>query len=1181
MEVAKNVYGSSTNAKDTFTTLAMSNNVAGAGQNIQQNSQINCWGMGDCAQYSDNISYAGGDIGGDEGTGFNDVSYVQQQGNLVQVAILSTAASHCSTSLVGRTIASVIPQSVLVVSTLNCKVGDHLTIDRAPASGFPNAEDIEVLGFQGSSITAVYRCNHSSGALVEPSIVLVLDSSYQFGQDRVLVNLSTLTYSTGRVTSISGGGFIGTTTAWSASMVGGDVINPGVIALSTDDYHGNPFSIANPLKSWYQIKIIASPTLLGIHHFSVAGDGAYEGNGPGNGNYIVRPGARALRIVSNTVYLEANTFPWTAGDNVELAICPYPDVHGHLEQFIGYTPGGSYRSAYDFRNVGARTFQQGIYLGFGGDIGYAMDADSVAWGLGFSVDRAGTGYNTGPTQSGISYLAQANQTGSGFFGSKYAGLKFQGGALTGGLFGNADTGQLLFGNGNSTDTATTSLYTDAIALGNSFPAWGLKTNLILYGDGGGAGGPIVLAKSSNQRNYRTWYGSPNSPAGADSVLYSKDISGSGWLNFWSWGDAAGRFYRAQPSGLTNLSAMFMEINDPTQTVSPATNQGSSLNCEDTLVWDGSQAKSRPWCTGTDTDYTGNNAHSEWDLMGLSQELFYGNSTPYTFLKSNDLGILSFGKDSTFYGIHKLAQLDASGLTQNRHFSFQDSSGTVALLESTQTVIAPQTFTSSMTILNRVTIEATPDTTNDSILDLNVKDNGTDHFGGFNILGIDAGVKPFFSFSNVPDSVYYGDMEAESDHALLFYSPTRIDLNLAVSVPATGLVGIRTFDPSCGFDVADGSITNRGANNGIYVVDPGSVSAAAFEARESSISVRDYTLVFDTVPASVGQKLGVTAINGNYVHIGGVGDQSGSGSGGSGLPLPNGDTSYTQREASPTITGSWTFGGTSTTLSSVNIASMTVRLRGTVVLATATVALNQDLPLQLGPGQGTGFGNNGGSFNEIDLYVGGAIQGTITNGSWNVNSAAKINNSNGSASLPSYSFSNCTGCGLALNSGNKDVSMNTNGAEREKWYTGGGVIVNSSITASNPVDIAVLAKGSMTATGVITSTSGFIGGPSTFTALNIGPRSIISSTWSARACDGMSMIYSTGSIAANTTLTITASDPGLGGTAICAPTVGPIFLTDITTQGPGLKSVTGLPASFTIKNEDIANTQGYWTEFWIK
>lgn len=700
--LGENQAGGLTSAKQTNTTIGLNSNSNASGQNLQQGNFVNCYGMGDCAQYTTFVTYAEGDVSGDEGQGFNDVSQVKQQGNLDLATIISTATSKCRTTLGMPVTASISQQNILVVSTANCNIGDHLTIGRIAATGNPNTEDIAVLGVVGSSITAVWKTTQLTGALVEPSVVLTLNSVYQFGQDRVLVNLSTITYSTGTIASIVGGGFNGLNTVWVSTMVGGDAITPGVVSISSDDYGGLPYSQSSQvLKSWYEIATVVSTNSIGIFTDSVAGDAGYRGKGPGNGKYTIRPGARVLRLstdgstnVTSPIYLQANSFPWKAGDSVEEIITPYPDVHGHLEQLAGYTPGGTYRDAYNITNVGARTFQNGITLNY--NMSSDVTADTVAWGNGFYVEHSNVGYEANSTQSGKSFLALATPTGGGF-GSNSAGYTFQGGLASGGMYANADSGKLILGVPTASSTTPgTSFFTDSTSLGNNLQTWDLQSNLILYGDWAGQGGPIFKARAGSSRDFQTAYGPLGTRPGAEGALYTKFVAGAP-SNLWSWGDMFNRIYRGFNNGGGNdWAATMVEIDSPTLTVSAATNQGSDLACSDTAVWDGSAVQSRPWCFSTETNGVGNNAPTEWDLLSLAPDNSYNVSQPYTFFNVNNTGIVGFGKQDYHFSVHKMEHLDPSNLTADRTVTMPDASGTLPLLQSTETWSAGQTFVSSVT-----------------------------------------------------------------------------------------------------------------------------------------------------------------------------------------------------------------------------------------------------------------------------------------------------------------------------------------------------------------------------------------------------------------------------------------------------------------------------------------------------
>src|SRR5262249_43498856 len=133
-------------------------------------------------------------------------------------------------------------QTVTVSATTGIAVNDWLVIQQGLPNQDNNEEAILVSAIGTGTITAVFYYNHVSGATLTAAMVLGTggDTAY-CGQDRVLVNLSGASYSTGTVSSISGGGFTGTGTSWSASMVGGSTLNIGAIALDADDCTVSPW----------------------------------------------------------------------------------------------------------------------------------------------------------------------------------------------------------------------------------------------------------------------------------------------------------------------------------------------------------------------------------------------------------------------------------------------------------------------------------------------------------------------------------------------------------------------------------------------------------------------------------------------------------------------------------------------------------------------------------------------------------------------------------------------------------------------------------------------------------------------------------------------------------------------------------------------------------------------------
>lgn len=391
----QNVYGGGTNAKTTFILTDNRMTAQGAGQRFSRANTVTAYGMGDVFVESNAIQFAGADINGDEGQGFQSVSYLRQQPSLTTKTISSVTTYGGDTTTQAVYIgASLTPQSVEVGSTTGMNADDWVVVGQAVPSGDYNVEVVQVISVDDAThFTAVFRNNHGMGDVIKGATKLVLDSTSELGQDRVLVNLSGSSYSTGTVTGISGATFTGSGTTWANNMVGGAALNIGAIALTDDDYASSPFSGGSgPLKSWYQITAVTNTTHLNIFTYSVAGNTNYRGNFVTPSNYIIRPASRILRILdSTTVILEYTAATWTAGDTVENIISPYPDVTGYQWKISSYTPGGTYRDFFHIDNIGARKFNNAIRIR--DEMPSGSDVDAVAWGNGVSISGVTNGIN--------------------------------------------------------------------------------------------------------------------------------------------------------------------------------------------------------------------------------------------------------------------------------------------------------------------------------------------------------------------------------------------------------------------------------------------------------------------------------------------------------------------------------------------------------------------------------------------------------------------------------------------------------------------------------------------------------------------------------------------------------------------------------------------------------------------
>jgi len=299
-------------------------------------------------------------------------------------------------------------QTVTVAATTGCAVNDWVVVNGKAPTAQPNYEAVKITAVGTGTISGVFRLNQSSGVTIKPAKVVTVADTSDFGQGRLLVNLTAAGYSTGTVSSISGGGFTGSGTTWTTSMVGDNgQPNIGCIALTADDYSGSPFDGTgrrSTLKSWYAILPPVTAIGLAVFTTSVANDAAYHGYGPGAGGYQIKPCAEVLQVVGNTVILMTTAAAWNSGDTVEEAITPFPDVSGHMEHYAVYTAGGALRSAYSFRNTGRRMISAGINI----DANMPSGADPNGWDNGINLSGVRTGLDIRSSSLGIRFADNAN-----------------------------------------------------------------------------------------------------------------------------------------------------------------------------------------------------------------------------------------------------------------------------------------------------------------------------------------------------------------------------------------------------------------------------------------------------------------------------------------------------------------------------------------------------------------------------------------------------------------------------------------------------------------------------------------------------------------------------------------------------------------------------------------------------
>lgn len=409
----------STTAKTTFYNRYADMTAKASGQRISHIEKLHCYGMGDCFLRNTSVDFGGADVPGDEGQGFQSVSSVTQQSALSQTTITALpTATTCNTTTTQAIVASATAQAVTVASTTGCGIGDWVIVKQATMSVDVTIEAVKLTAVGGGAITGIFRNNQASGSTITPPKIITVNDvtpgGYQLGQDRVLVNLSGTSYTTGTAAgSLSNGTFTGSGTTWANNMVGGSTTNIGCVTLAADNYTGTPFSSgAGTLKSWYQITSVVDATHLGIFSFDVANGTQYKGKGTSTGSYTIQPCARMLRFEGNDVILEQSTATWSVGNTIEMIIAPYPDVSGYQDALAAWTNGGTFRRYLHITNSGARKFASGIEIDVGTIIGVATGADAWGWGSGITILGAETGVTIGNNLNGAIQLGCPVSSGS-------------------------------------------------------------------------------------------------------------------------------------------------------------------------------------------------------------------------------------------------------------------------------------------------------------------------------------------------------------------------------------------------------------------------------------------------------------------------------------------------------------------------------------------------------------------------------------------------------------------------------------------------------------------------------------------------------------------------------------------------------------------------------------------------
>lgn len=406
-----------TSYKHTWTPLSVSAIHRGAGQRNMVNFKQTTYGMGDSALIGFQSYYWGGPIAGDEGQAFALGSYLNQ-GYMLQLGVIENVPpkSTLDTTTTQDIVGAKNPQTVTVASTTGAAVGDWVVVHQMEQDGTNMLEPVRITAVGSGTISGVFLNNHGSGVKVKPALLLQTNAGGSFGQDRLIINLSGASYSTGTITS-KGDTAVGPADAspylngtgmtWTNTMVGGDVENIGAICVDTDTYAGPPFhgtAEQGPLKSWHRINQVMSTTRVYFHTFSVASNSGYKGRDNFPSTYTIRPAVRLLKyyadeVLGGVLVCEYSTHTWSVGHTVECAMCPYADATGFRFMLSQYTPCGTTRGFMFIENHGARAYQNCINISTNmtnpNEPGAPSNSDYYGWDVGLFVSGCKIGLQFG------------------------------------------------------------------------------------------------------------------------------------------------------------------------------------------------------------------------------------------------------------------------------------------------------------------------------------------------------------------------------------------------------------------------------------------------------------------------------------------------------------------------------------------------------------------------------------------------------------------------------------------------------------------------------------------------------------------------------------------------------------------------------------------------------------------
>ncbi len=395
----QNQYGYGTNAKESFFALQTNVTSYAAGQRFNESHTMNAYGMGDAFISSLGINiWSGISASGDEGNAFWTTTMVHGVNNAYTPIVSVTTPATISTTLTQAVVGSKDVQAVTVASVVGVSAGQWITVDHDNAE---NIEAVKITAVGAGSISGRFRSNHDSGDSIKPATVLIITSSFAFGQGRPVINYTPASYSTGSAAPTAGSQTITGSggASWTNGMVGGDSHIPGYIQFIDDNTM--PLDL---IRTWYPIVAIGSTTSLTISRLDVLGEAGYPANGLaiGGSTYTIRPGAKLLMFdgEADTIVLEYNPFTWTAGDNIECAHSANQEWTGLFLRFAPYMPG-RYDSGINIYNSGSFYFSDAL----------RVDATSASlWQIGINILKASTGIEISASSRAMSIIADTGVT---------------------------------------------------------------------------------------------------------------------------------------------------------------------------------------------------------------------------------------------------------------------------------------------------------------------------------------------------------------------------------------------------------------------------------------------------------------------------------------------------------------------------------------------------------------------------------------------------------------------------------------------------------------------------------------------------------------------------------------------------------------------------------------------------